>query len=150
MAWYIRCDICRDNLTSNDLKLYLNYYKEHGSHWVLGDYPHYQNGDSDNDSSDDDDENPKFIKSNFDKVHDLMVPFLCEKHWCVCMPDQKPWSWSETCKDCNVTVCKECKCGDKYDPYCNECWDKYERCDECKQTLFRINGPHSSECSKKL
>ena len=149
MIWDLYCETCQDNLSTEDLKLYLDFYKKDGTHWVSDYNSADDNSDSDEDNDESDDDYPEFTEKNYNRVHSLYVPVLCSDHWCECMPDHKPYHWSATCTDCNSTVCCECKCGNKDHPYCRSCWDKYDRCKECGYMLVHGNGPHKSKCSKQ-
>ena len=35
--------------------------------------------------------------------------YLCEKHWCRCMPMTTPWSWMRQCRLCAKSICKSCR-----------------------------------------
>ena len=44
--------------------------------------------------------------------------FLCNKHWCECMPQHTPWSYVVICPSCyEKTFCKSCKAYGKKWPY---------------------------------
>ena len=49
--------------------------------------------------------------------------FVCEKHYCMCMPQLTPWKWIQYCDKCRENlVCKTCRRDhNDDDKYCLDC-----------------------------
>lgn len=49
--------------------------------------------------------------------------YLCENHWCECMPKSTPWKWLNSCDICSRTICKTCKFETDNNLICQSCAD---------------------------
>lgn len=66
-----------------------------------------------------------FKENNYLITSGICEGYLCEDHWCDCMPRSTPWSWVRQCILCARSICKSCKCEDICGHICFEC--SYER-----------------------
>jgi len=56
----------------------------------------------------------------------LYAGYLCNKHWCKCMPKNTPWKFLTECNLCGHMVCKTCKKESGFGCImCNNCFLKF-------------------------
>lgn len=51
----------------------------------------------------------EYCQQNLSELRDIGIGYICQSHWCDCMPRTTPWRYLTNCTVCGDSVCKSCK-----------------------------------------
>ena len=69
-----------------------------------------------------------FQENDFLIKNGICDGYLCEMHWCSCMPRTTPWSWIRQCRLCAKSVCKSCRVPVFGQEICRNCSIQSHKC----------------------